>query len=59
MTKRRGKREEADLPPHGFRIVTTAVKLPGPAAAAGLDFVTATVAARAGSPSTRPGSPRA
>ena len=43
MTKRRDKGKEADLPLHGFRIVTTAVNLPGPAAAARLRLLGATV----------------
>jgi alpha-methylacyl-CoA racemase len=43
MTKRRDKGKEANLPLRGFRVVTTAVNLPGPAAAARLRLLGATV----------------
>ncbi len=43
MTKRRDQGKEAELPLRGFRVVTTAVNLPGPAAAARLRLLGAKV----------------
>ena len=43
MTKRRDKGKVSDLPLRGFRVVTTAVNLPGPAAAARLRLLGASV----------------